>query len=124
MRRQKEVGLSVLGSRKPWFESVPERNKAKDPAPLKIKEVWVEDRRLCRVSKRGRATKDAYDREAIVAHLKEPLRRGDKSLVANKGRRRIVCRHTSARDQAGNPELAEDRFCSAVKVELFFIGYF
>jgi hypothetical protein len=39
MRRQKEVSISVLGSRKPWFESVPERSKAKDPAPLKIKEV-------------------------------------------------------------------------------------
>jgi hypothetical protein len=45
MRRQKEVNLSVLGSRKRWLESVPERSKAKDPAPLKIKEVWVENRR-------------------------------------------------------------------------------
>ena len=45
MRRQKEVSLSVLGSRKRWFESVPERRNAKDPSPLKIKEVWVEDRR-------------------------------------------------------------------------------
>jgi Beta-galactosidase trimerisation domain len=45
MRRQKEVNLSVLGSRKQWLESVPERSNAKDPAPLKIKEVWVENRR-------------------------------------------------------------------------------
>src|ERR1700726_5001781 len=45
MRRQKEVNLSVLRSRKQWLEIVPERNNAKDPAPLKIKEVWVEDRR-------------------------------------------------------------------------------
>jgi len=37
MRPQKEVRLSVLGSRGAWFESVPERSKAKDPAPLKIK---------------------------------------------------------------------------------------
>jgi hypothetical protein len=34
--------------------------------------------------------KDAYDREAIVAHLKEQLRRGDKSLVGNKGYRRYL----------------------------------
>ena len=34
MRRQKEVSLSVLGSRARWFESVPQRSKAKDPAPL------------------------------------------------------------------------------------------
>jgi hypothetical protein len=44
MRRQKEVSISVLGSRAHWFESVPERSKAKGPAPLKVKEVWVEDR--------------------------------------------------------------------------------
>ena len=45
MRRQKEVNTSVLGSRARWFESVPERNNAKDPAPLKVKEVWVKERR-------------------------------------------------------------------------------
>jgi len=45
MRRQREVSISVLGSRARWFESVPERSKAKDPAPLKVKEVWVEERR-------------------------------------------------------------------------------
>src|ERR1700688_1927485 len=34
--------------------------------------------------------KDARDREAIVAHLKEQLRSGDKSLVGNKGYRRYL----------------------------------
>ena len=37
MRRQKEVSLSVLGSRARWVESVPERTNAKDPAPLKVR---------------------------------------------------------------------------------------
>ena len=46
MRRQKEVSLEVLGRRGPWFESVPERQKPKDPAPLKLKEVCVVDRRF------------------------------------------------------------------------------
>jgi hypothetical protein len=51
MRRQKEVSLSVLGSRARWFQSVPERSKVKDPAPLKVKEVLVEDRRyVCSLS--------------------------------------------------------------------------
>jgi hypothetical protein len=36
MRRQKEVNTSVLGSRARWFESVPERSNAEDPAPLKV----------------------------------------------------------------------------------------
>ncbi len=90
MRRQKEVNLSVLGSRKQWMESVPERSNAKDPAPLKIKEVWVEKRRYVVCLNEEERRKDAHDREAIVAHLKEQLRQGDKSLVGNKGYRRYL----------------------------------
>jgi transposase len=71
MRRQKEVNLSVLGSRKQWMESVPERSNAKDPAPLKIKEVWVENRRYVVCLNEEERRKDAPDREAIVVHLKE-----------------------------------------------------
>ena len=90
MRRQKEVNTSVLGSRARWFESVPERNNAKDPAPLKVKEVWVEERRYIVCLNEEERRKDAHDREAIVAHLKEQLRSGDKSLVGNKGYRRYL----------------------------------
>jgi len=90
MRRQKEVSLSVLGSRRAWFESVPARSKAKDPAPLKIKEVWVEDRRYLVCLNEEERCKDVHDRQAIVAHLREQLRCGDKSLVGNKGYRRYL----------------------------------
>ena len=90
MRRQKEVSISVLGSRARWFESVPERSKAKDPAPLKVKEVWVEDRRYVVCLNEEERRKDAHDREAIVAHLKKQLLNGDKSLVGNKGYRRYL----------------------------------
>jgi transposase len=90
MRRQKEVNTSVLGSRARWFESVPERSNAKDPAPLKVKEVWVKERRYIVCLNEEERRKDARDREAIVAHLKEQLRNGDKSLVGNKGYRRYL----------------------------------
>jgi transposase len=90
MRRQKEVNTSVLGSRARWFESVPERSHAKDPAPLKVKEVWVKERRYIVCLNEEERRKDAHDREAIVAHLKEQLRNGDKSLVGNKGYRRYL----------------------------------
>jgi hypothetical protein len=90
MRRQKEVSLSVLGSRGRWFESVPERTNAKDPAPLKVKEVWVKERRYIVCLNEEERRKDAHDRQAIVAHLREQLRRGDKSLVGNKGYRRYL----------------------------------
>jgi transposase len=90
MRRQKEVNISVLGSRARWFESVPERTNAKDPAPLKVKEVWVKERRYIVCLNEEERRKDAHDREAIVAHLKEQLRSGDKSLAGNKGYRRYL----------------------------------
>ena len=90
MRRQKEVNTSVLGSRARWFESVPERSNAKDPAPLKVKEVWVQERRYIVCLNEEERRKDARDREAIVAHLKDQLRNGDKSLVGNKGYRRYL----------------------------------
>src|SRR5215470_351621 len=87
MRRQKEVSLSVLGSRARWFESVPERTNAKDPAPLKLKEVWVKERRYIVCLNEEERRKDAHDRQAILAHLRQQLRSGDKSLVGNKGYR-------------------------------------
>jgi transposase len=90
MRRQKEVSLAVLGKRGRWFESVPERQRSKDPAPLKVKEVWVEARRYVVCLDEEERRKDAQDREAIVAHLREQLRQGDKSLVGNKGYRRYL----------------------------------
>ncbi len=90
MRRQKEVNTLVLGSRARWFESVPERSNPKDPAPLKVKEVWVKERRFIVCLNEEERRKDAHDREAIVAHLKEQLRSGDKSLVGNKGYRRYL----------------------------------
>jgi hypothetical protein len=90
MRRQKEVSLAVLGQRGRWFESVPERQSSKDPAPLKVKEVWVEKRRYVVCLNEEERRKDAHDREAIVAHLREQLRQGDKSLVGNKGYRRYL----------------------------------
>ena len=90
MRRQKEVNTSVLGSRARWFESVPERRHAKDPAPLKVKEVWVQERRYIVCLNEEERRKDAHDRETIVAHLKEQLRSGDRSLVGNKGYRRYL----------------------------------
>ena len=62
MRRQKEVGGTVLKSRKPWVEVFLERQRRKD----------------------------AHDREAIVGALRTELGRDDKSLVGNKGYRRFL----------------------------------
>src|SRR5919198_2048933 len=62
----------------------------RDPTPLKVKEVWVEGRRYVVCLNEDQVTKDAADREAIVAALREQLKRGDKSLIGNRGYRKYL----------------------------------
>jgi hypothetical protein len=50
----------------------------------------VEDRRYVVCLNEEERRKDAHDRQAIVARLREQLRSGDKSLVGNKGYRRYL----------------------------------
>ena len=90
MRRQKEVGGVVLKSRKPWKEITPQREGAKDPAPLKVKEVQVDDHRYVVCLNEEERRKDAHDREAILQSLRKALKQGDKALVGNKGFRRFL----------------------------------
>ncbi|HMB02502.1 MAG TPA: hypothetical protein VKP69_02035, partial [Isosphaeraceae bacterium] len=63
----------------------PKRVQSDDPSPLKVKEVWVGDHRYVVCLNEDEARKDAADREAIVAALREQLRNGDKALVGNQG---------------------------------------
>jgi len=90
MRRQKEVSETVLKCRKPWDEIQSERTSSKDPAPLKVREVFVEDRRYIVCLNEEERRKDARDRKAIVKHLRRKLKQGDKSLIGNKGYRRYL----------------------------------
>lgn len=90
MRRTKEVHEKVLSHRGAWLEIEPERQCCKDPAPLKVKEVKVGDRRYIVCLNEEQRRKDVADRQAILAHLEEQLRQGDKSLVGNKGYRRYL----------------------------------
>ena len=90
MRRQKEVRDEVLGRAGAYKEVVPERSHAKDPAPLKVKEVWQDGRRYIVCLNEEQRRKDAFDRKAIVDHLREQLKRGEKSLVGNKGYRKFL----------------------------------
>jgi len=90
MRRQKEVSEKVLKSRGAWQEVHPQRTSSREPAPLKIREVRIKDRRYVVCLNEEERRKDVHDREAIVAHLREQLKQGDKSLVGNKGYRRYL----------------------------------
>jgi transposase len=90
MRNRKEVRQEVLSRGGRFREVHPTRVKRKDPSPLKVKQVVVEGRRYVVCLNEEEARKDAHDREAIVASLREQLKRGDKSLVGNRGFRKYL----------------------------------
>jgi len=90
MRSVKEVSERVLADRGPSEKVTPERKTAKDPSPLQVKEVVIEDRRYIVCFNEEQRRKDAADRQAIVEHLREQLKRGDKDLIGNKGYRKYL----------------------------------
>lgn len=90
MRKQKEVRDQVLTDRRRFQVVYEAREKSTDPTPLKVKDVWVGDRRYVVCINEEEVEHDRAARDAIVAGLREQLRRGDKSLVGNKGYRRYL----------------------------------
>ena len=90
MRSNKEVRDVVLADRSAYQEIHPERQRAKDPSPLQVKEVRVQDRRYVVCLNEEQRRKDAADRGAIVAHLRQQLPQGDKALVGNEGYRKYL----------------------------------
>jgi len=90
MRAQSEVRDDVLARAGRYRVVHPARETSDDPSPLKVKEVHVEGRRYVVCLNEDEARKDAADREAIVASLREKLNSGEKSLVGNKGYRRYL----------------------------------
>lgn len=90
MRRQKEVREQVLNDKRRFHVVHDARKSSTDPAPLKVKDVWVEGRRYVVCVNEEEVQHDRAARAAIVAGLQEQLRRGDKALVGNKGFRRFL----------------------------------
>jgi len=90
MRAQNEVKDEVLARAGRYRVVHPKRQEADAPSPLDVKEVWVEGRRYIVCRNQDEARKDAADREAIVASLREQLQAGEKSLIGNKGYRRYL----------------------------------
>lgn len=91
MRSTKEAREEVLSRGGRYRVVVPARQHPQDPSPLKVKEVWVEDRRYIVCLNEEQARKDRADREAIVASLQDQLpHRSGKSFVGNKGYARFL----------------------------------
>jgi transposase len=108
MRSQNEVKDDVLSRGGRYRVVHPERVNSDDPSPLKVKEVCVDQRRYIICLNDDEARKDAADREAIVAALREQLRSGDKSLVGNKGYRRYLTGGGPEHFQVDEAKIAED----------------
>ena len=90
MRKTKEVKEEVLSRAGRYREVHPEGVSTKDPSPLKVKEVMVNERRYIVCLDERQARKDAADRQAIVDSLQEKITASPKSLVGNKGYRKYV----------------------------------
>jgi transposase len=90
MRQVKEIKRDVLSRGGRYSEVYPEGVTSKDPSPLKVKQVIHNEKRYIVCLNTRQARKDARDREAIIASLKEQLKKGPKSLVGNKGYRKYL----------------------------------
>jgi transposase len=108
MRSQNEVKDEVLSRAGRYRVVHPPRIKSDDPSPLKVKEVWVDQRRYVVCLNEDEARKDAADRETIVMALREQLRSGDKALVGNKGYRRYLSGSDSPHFRIDEAKIVED----------------
>jgi len=90
LRRVKEIREEVLSRAGRYREVYPEGSKSKDPSPLKVKEVWENDRRYIVCYNSRQARKDAAARETIIKDLEERIKRNPKGLVGNKGYRKYL----------------------------------
>ena len=90
LRNVKEIYQTVL-SRGGRYRVVREaRHNSTDPSPLKVKEVFVGERRYVVCLNDEQAKKDRADREAIVSALREQVKQSAKSMVGNKGYRKYL----------------------------------
>jgi DDE family transposase len=90
LRQHKEVRLQVLADRGRFRVVHGAREQSDDPAPLKVKEVRIGERRYVVCVNPEQVEHDRRQRAEIVSALREQLRQGDKSLVGNKGYRRYL----------------------------------
>lgn len=91
LRNVKEIREKVLSHPGRYRQVHGPTDKSRDPSPLQVKNVQIEQRRYVVCLNPDQARKDKADREAIVAALEEQLKRGDKSLVGNRGYRKYLC---------------------------------
>jgi transposase len=90
MRKVNEIKEAVLSRAGRYREVYPEGISSKDPSPLKVKEVIVDNRRYIVCLNERQARKDATDRQAIIDSLVNKLKSSPKELIGNKGYRKYL----------------------------------
>ena len=90
LRKVNEVKHDVLSRPGRYKEVYAEGKNSKDPAPLKVTEVWVNDNRYIVCVNTKQARKDATDRKAIIDALAERIKKGPKNMIGNKGYRKYL----------------------------------
>jgi len=93
-----------------WQEIHGERKWSKDPAPLKIREVVLKERRYIVCLNEEERRKDAHDRQAIIAHLRDQLNPVPKRFV--------VKQPVSNRHQEAASSLSRKRGISRVHLDV------
>ena len=89
MRKQKVVRQEVL-TRPGRFEQVRLEEEDDERDPLKVKEVWADNKRYIICKNERQARKDEATRTAILDSLEEKLQSGAKKLIGNKGFRKYL----------------------------------
>ena len=85
------LGVRMRAVKEVWEEVLSRAGRYRDVDDnLKVKEVWVGDRRYVLCYNPEEAAKDKADREAIIEALQEELERNPKALVSNRGYRRFL----------------------------------
>ena len=110
MRRVREINEDVLSRAGRYREVYPEGVSPKEPSPLKVKEVMIEQRRYIVCLNERQARKDAADRQAILEALQEKIRSNPKSLVGNKGYRKYLSINRDSVSIDRKKILEEERF--------------
>jgi hypothetical protein len=90
MRKVNRIKQDILSRGGRYKEVYPEGIEAKDPAPLKVKEVWEAGERYIVCLNTKQVRKDVADRQAILDNLEQRIWKGPKAMIGNKGYRKYL----------------------------------
>jgi transposase len=89
---------------------------------LKVKDIWIDDRRYVLCLNPEQAKKDRADRESIIGDLEKELPKGAKHLIANRGYRRFLNIETASvsinREKATEEERYDGKFVLRTNTDL------